>query len=242
VFARLPRLVAFKVGEGFGAALSGLVLPTTVEEVRRAATRIGMRFEERFSVSSFVPATISLRAPDRRALEDLASTCHLRIQWLDLDRVGVLGSSRHDGMSAPPEHYERSTRWSRWSLKSGEYPGVTVEHHMRRDRPDYWVASQAGRRIWFYDLNSTRAWAAALLGEPVVTAQGEAFLEAHHAFLPLPIARAVSILGAGLPGPVDTTYRYPVGSARLRACALEIVTRTFDPSRLAVSANGQANG
>ncbi|KYG06937.1 hypothetical protein BE21_31975 [Sorangium cellulosum] len=242
VFARLPRLVAFKIGEIFGTTLSGLALPTTVEEVRRAATRIGMLVEDRFSVSPFVPRTLSLRAPNRRALEDLASACHLRLQWLDLASLGMMDSSRHDGTSAPPEHYERSTRWSRWSLKLGEYPNVTVEHHMRRDRPDYWITSHAGRRVWFYDLNLARAWAAALLGEPVVNAVGDALLEAHHAFLPLPVARALSVLGAGLSGPVDARYRYAVGNPRLREFALDIVSRTFDPSRLAVPATKQATG
>ncbi|WP_438018615.1 hypothetical protein WMF18_05860 [Sorangium sp. So ce315] len=242
VFARLPRLIAFKVGENFGAALSGLALSTTVDEVRRTATRIGILLEDRFSVSPFVPPTLSLRALDRRALEDLASACHVRIQWIDLARLGMEDSSRHDGTSAPPEHYERSTRWLRWSLRLGEYPDVTVEHHMRRDRPDYWLASRAGRRVWFYDFNLARAWAAALLGEPVVNAVGDAFLEAHHAFLPLPIARVLSVLGAGMSGPVDAKYRYAVGSRRLRDFALDIVSRTFDPSRLAVPATEQTTG
>jgi hypothetical protein len=242
VFARPPRLVAFKIGEHFGASSSGLALPTTVEEVRRAATRIGMLVEDRFSVSPLVPRTLSLRAPDRRAIEDLASTCHLGLQWLDVAGFGVLRSSRHDGRSAPPGHYGRSTRWPRWSLKPAEYPDVSFEHYMRRDRPDYWVVSRGGRRVWFYDLNLARAWAAALLGEPVVNAAGDAFLEAHHAFLPLPIARALSVLGSGLPGPVDATYRYAVGRPLLREFALDIVSRTFDPSHLAVPATEQASG
>lgn len=242
VFARLPRLVAFKIGEHFGATLIGLALPTTVEEMRRAATRIGVLVEERFSVSPFVPRTISLRAADRRAVEDLASACQFGLRWLDLNRLGLLGSSRHDGMSAPPAHYERSIRWSRWSLKSDEHPDVTVEHHMRRDRPDYWVASRNGQRVWFYDCNLVRVWAAALLGEPVVTAVGNEFLEVHHAFLPLQVARALSVLGSGLSGPVDATYRYAVGNPRLLKLALDIVSRIFDPSRLATSATEQATG
>jgi hypothetical protein len=88
---------------------------------------------------------------------------------------------------------------------------VLVEHHMRRDRPDFWTASLDGRGIWSYDLNIARGWAAALLGEPLVSAQGEHFLDAHHAFLPLPLARVVSALGGGLSGPIDGKYRYVTG-------------------------------
>jgi hypothetical protein len=243
VFARLPRLVAFRLGDGVGAALSGLVLSTTLDEVRRTALRVGTLVEERFSVSPLVPRTVSLRAPNARSIEELASACRIGLHWLDLGHLARGVSSRHDGTSAPPEHYERVTRWLHWSLKKGEYPEVSVEHHMRRDRPDYWVASRDGRRLWFYDLNVARAWAAAFLGEPMVNVVGDAFLDANHAFLPLPLARAVSVLGSGLSGPTDAgTYRYPVGAPRLRELVLDIVTRTFEPSRLAVSATEKATG
>jgi hypothetical protein len=243
LFARTPRIVAFKVGDRVGASLSGLTLTNTVDEMRRNAARIGVLVEDRFSVSSLVPQTISVRASDARALEELASACRLSLQWLDLGRVMRGVSSRHDGISAPPEHYERTSRWLKWSLKDGEYSDVLVEHSMRRDRPDYWLASRDGIGIWSYDLNITRAWAAALLGEPVVTAANAEFLEANHGFVPLPIARVVSILGPALPGPTDVaTYRYPVGTPQLSELVLDIMSRTFDPSRLGVPTTQQATG
>ncbi len=243
VFARLPRLVGFELGEHVGAALSGLALPTTLDEVRRAALRMGVLVEERLSVSPLVPRTIALRAPNARMLEDLGSGCRLGVCWLDLDRLVRGVSSRHDGSSVPPEHYERARRWSHWSLMDGEYPDVTVEHRMRRDRPDYWLVSRDGRRLWFYDLNVTRAWAAAFLGEPVAKAMGELFVDANHAYLPLPLARAVSILGAGLAGPTDArTYRYAVGTRQLQELVLDVLSRTFDVSRLVASSAEQRTG
>lgn len=204
--------------------------------------RNGSFFEERFSVSPLVPSTITLRASSARNVEELARACRLGLYWLDLDALTRGGSSRHDGTSAPPEHYERASRWSYWSLKGGDYSDVCVEHRMRPDRPDYWVASRGGRRVWFYDLNVTRAWAAALLGEPVVNAAGDTFLEANHAYLPLPVARAVSVLGSALSGPTGTAYRYATGAPQLRQLVLDIVSRTFNPSRLAVSPGEQATG
>jgi hypothetical protein len=243
VFARSPRLVAFNVGEQVGATLSGLVLPTTIDELRRTAVRLGCFVEERYSVSPLVPSTVTLRASKASTVEELARACQLRLCWLDLDALTRGGEAyRHDGTSSPPQHYERTSRWSYWSLKDGEYPDVFVEHRMRPDRPDYWLASCGGRQVWFYDLNVTRAWAAALVGEPVVNAADDSFIEANHAFLPLPIARALSVLGAALSGPTGSGYRYVPGAPQLRRLVLDIVTRTFNPSRLPVSTDEQRTG
>jgi hypothetical protein len=242
VFARSPRLVAFNVGDYIGATLSGLALCSTIEEVRRTAGRVGCLVEERVSVSPLVPSSITLRASNAATVEELARACRLGIYWLDLDALTRGETNRHDGTSAPPEHYERSSRWTHWSLKQGEYPDVSVEHRMRPDRPDYWVASRSGRQLWFYDLNVTRAWAATLVGEPVVNAADDTFIEANHAFLPLPIARAVSVLGAALSGPTGAGYRYVPGAPRLRRLVLDIVTQTFNPSRLSDSTGEQPTG
>lgn len=232
VFARPPQLVAFKIGESCGAVLSGLVLPTSVEEVRRSALRLGLLVEDRLSVSSFVPHTIALRAADRDTLERLASSCHVALRWLDLTAIRTLGASRHDGTSAPPRHYEHSSHRQHWSLQGGEYQNVRVEHRVRPDRPDYWLISGGGRRVWSYELNLARAWAATLLGEPIVKVVGDDVVEAHHAFLPLPLARTVSVLGGGRPGPVNGRYRYPFGNPELLRFVLDVLSRTFDPSCL----------
>ncbi len=242
VFARSPGLVAFHVGDQIGATLSGLALPTTIDEVRRNAVRNGCLVEERFSVSPLVPSTITLRAPDASAMKEIGRACQIGLYWLDLDALARRDTTRHDGTSAPPEHYERTSRWLRWSLKDGEYPDVFVEHRMRPDRPDYWLVSRGGRRLWFYDLNVTRMWAAALLDESLVNVADDMSLEANHAFLPLPVARTVSILGSALSGPTGTGYRYSPGTTQLRQLVLDILTRTFNPSRLSVSTDEQSAG
>ncbi len=56
-------------------------------------------------------------------------------------------------------------------------------------------------------------------------------------------ARALSVLGSGLSGPIDPgTYRYPVGALQLRELLLDIVMRTFEPSRLVLSATEKTTG
>ena len=143
-------------------------------------------------------------------------------------------------MSAFPEHYEHVSNWWKWSLKGGEYPKVLVEHHMRRDRPDFWLAYRDDKQIWSYDLNVARAWAATLVGEPPIIEANDEFLQANHAFVPLPLARAVSVLGCGLPGPKDIcTYHYPVGISKLRRFVLDAISQRFNLSRLTASINQQ---
>jgi hypothetical protein len=132
--------------------------------------------------------------------------------------------------------------WPRWSLIDGEHSGVTVEHCMRSDRPDFWLVSQDDKRVWSYDLNFARAWAATFLAARLVSVIDDSFIEAAHAYLPLPLARAVGVLGSGLPGAAPNgTYRYPIGVPGLRKLVLEILSRTFDPSRLVASTAQQAS-
>lgn len=229
VFARPPRIVAFEIDDYFGASISGLAPAIAAEEVRRAAVRIGMLVEDRFSVSSLVPGTIAVRAPDTQSLDELARTCQLNLHWLDLNCLLGGMSSRHEGASVPPQHYEHKSCWSHWSLKGGEYAGVLFEHRVRPDRPDYWLVSSNGSRVWSYDLNIARAWAASFLGDPIVISTDRISLEANHAYVPLPIARVTSILGAALPGPTDGgKYSYPLGVPALRELVLGSIVRTYD--------------
>ncbi len=241
IFARSPQLTAFRVSRNFGAALVGLVLPSTLNELHAAAARLGILVEAHSSVSPLVPRSITLRAPTVQTLEDFATRTGLPLRWLDLEAFETT-QPRHNGVSPPPGHYERSTRWHHWSLAPGDHPSVSVEHHWRRDRPDFWTASIDGRAIWSYDLNIARGWAAALIGEPLVTARGEAFLDTRHAFLPLPLARVVSALGGGFPGPIDDKYRYVTGTPQLREFVLDLVSRVFDPSRLGTQVAEQEIG
>jgi len=83
-------------------------------------------------------------------------------------------------------------------------------------------------------LNVARAWGAALIGEPVVSAVGDMFLHVTHAFVPLAIARAISVLGVALSGPTEAGYRYAPGSSAFREIVLDIMCRAFDLSQLAI--------
>jgi hypothetical protein len=209
----------------------GLALPTTLAQLHNAASRVGLLVEERSSVSPLVPRSLGFRAPTRESLEGFATSNCLRLSWLDLSVIDA-PQLRCDGFSSHPSHYQRPTRWHYWSLSGVESPRVSVEHHVRLDRPDFWTTSFEGRGVWSYNLNIARAWAAAQLGEPLVITQRESFLSAQHGFLPLPLARLVSVLGGGLSGPIDGSYLYCTGTPQLREFVLDAVSQMFDASLL----------
>jgi hypothetical protein len=243
VFARPAQFVVFKSGEQIGATLLGLSLMSAVDEVRRLSSSFGVHFEERRSVSSLVPSTIALRVANVDSLQRLADACGISVSWLDLWGAIQSRASRHDGTAAPPDHYESAGRWSKWALRDVDEPTLFFEHRVRPDRPDYWIASHNGRRIWSYELNVVRAWGASFLGKPVVVPRPPQMIEANYAFLPLPFARAISILGAGLPGPPDKgNYCYPTGNAALNDLIIAAVSKTFDASKLSAFSAEKQNG
>jgi hypothetical protein len=103
---------------------------------------------------------------------------------------------------------------------------------VRPDRPNFWaVVGPGGATKWSYELNLARCWAASLVGEDICQPAGDTDLCAHHAYLPLPLARIVSALGAGLPGrskaPTGTQYLYAIDSGPLREFVQTTIARTY---------------
>lgn len=235
VFARPPTLVAYRVGSEIGATLVGLTLPTTREAIVRAAERAGLPIEERFSVSELVPASVTLRFPSVEQMMVLSRETAVSPLWLDIAFEDYGQACRHEGFNPPPSNYETRRRWPTWSLRSDVSATVTLDQCMRSDRPDYWIVDANGRSVWSYELNVARSWAATLAGEAPIRAVGETEIEAQHAYLPVPLARVVTVLGAALPGPdADSAwaYRYFFSSRQLRDRVLHTMRRTFDPGRV----------
>jgi hypothetical protein len=217
VFARPPRFVAVRSGTGVRVVLTGLAVETVRARVSQAAQNCGVFVEERRSPSPLVPSTLSAFFPDSDAFHQVLQRTGLQTRWLDLAVRSSL-TPPHRSLQDPPLGYD-ATPWETWSLEPASTPpGVSIIRHTRPDRPNYWLVSADGFRLWTYDRNLARLWACAAVGEtPVTTATRE--LHARHAFLPLPFARVVSALGPGLPGldPLTSTYRYPfVSEASLK--------------------------
>lgn len=239
IVGRSPSLVAFRTGTRFGATVSGLLLGTTKDLLQDAATRLGLPTEERRSVSIFVPSTLTLRAPNQGALEELSRRTKIPLRWLDIESPESFSSVRHAGVTDPPSQYETHVRWRHWSLTRADLSTIDFLHCTRRDRPDFWQVRRDHFGVWSFDLNVARTWGATLLHEPIVRPIDSAFVEVVHAYLPLPLARAVNALSQGLAGPVgDGRYRYVI-STSLRTLTEKKLARSFDASNLDPSHPGK---
>jgi hypothetical protein len=235
VFACAPRLVVCRTEHGFGATITGMVLPTTRGSVVAAAKQAGVDIEERCGVSALAPSLMTMRCSRMEQFDDLSNRTGMPLSWLALDIEHYAGQCRHDGLDLPPQNYEERVPWTRWSLGPVEdRAGISFERCTRHARPDYWQVTSRGRSVWSYDLNTARLWAAAMLGEKALTVSGVTGLTAVHGYLPLPLARFLSVLEGTAPG-VDQNgqYRYRVSTPELTKRLMNVVERIFDARRLA---------
>jgi len=212
VFARSPEILAYRTGGTVNAIVSGLTLYSTQGSIREAASRLELLVMDRGSISRLVPSVLRFHGYDEDAFTSLAQQFRVPIVWVSAEALKPLECAQ--GQVAPaPTQYENGGMWSNWSLQGASDSSIGVEHFIRVDRPDYWLATHKGASFWSYELNPIRAWAAHVLGEPLVSPSGSDDLVAHHGYLPLPMARFVNVFGLGLAGPLGTgEYRYPVGS------------------------------
>lgn len=236
VFARRPRLVSYRCGRQIGATLVGLTLASTRSRLVEVVRRAGFALEERGSVSPFVPKTVALRVDRMEQLEQVARAIGIQVSTVDLAVDGFRSACTHDPTSPAPVAYHWSKRWPTWSLSEPETPpGPEVVHWLRDDRPGYWRVSHGDRTVWSYDLNVARWWATRLAGRDPIRTIGAHQLEAHHAYLPLPIARVMSVFAKTNHGPEPLQswrYRYPLVTTQLRDEVLAALLAAFDLQHL----------
>jgi hypothetical protein len=195
-------------------------------------------------VSEFVPGTIVLRLADVGQLEELCRRTGLGRSWLDFENLKSDSAQRHDPFSPPPSYYQESQRWFRWSLGGGGADRQDVEfvHFSRKDKPVFWQVTAAGLCLWSYNLNAARLWATALAQLPLTKGDAGPDVEVERAFLPLPMARAVNWIGAGIAGPTaQGAYRYPVGNHALRSAIVQSLEKRFDVRRFRETLAGEGD-
>ena len=241
IFARYPMLVAVRSGDSVRATLMGLSHETMCADVVRAAERHGVVVEERRSVSCYVPHTLTLRASGAEALHEVGRAAGTAVRWLTFDLLRAIAEPR--GLRQPPPvGYDQSETWSHWSLERDTVSlGLNVTKWSRPDRPSYWRVTTSAFDVWSYHPNHARLWACSAIAESPFESIGDRELRVRHAFLPLPLARIVSALGAALPGPdggPDGAYRYLFVSHTLRTLVLDALRSGFEARRGARSTEG----
>lgn len=234
IFPRMPQLVVFRTEAGFGATILGLIVPTSRRDISFAARSNGVDLEERTSISALTPSLVAMRCSKIEQFEKLAKSLSMGWAWLDLNLDQYVSQCRHDGLRAPPQNYEERVVWKRWSLGMLEDTGeISFEHFRRRGRPDYWRVSNRGRSAWSYELNTARLWANAMLTQKPLCGWEDKGLTAVHAYLPLPLARFLSVVEGAAPG-LDSSseYRYRVSKPALRESLMAVVENIFDIRRI----------
>jgi hypothetical protein len=219
-FPRKPVFASFRVRTEYGAVLTGMALESTKESIRGSLRKLKLPWEERFAFSSFVPSTIALRAENFEQLGELLRRTGIEARWVDLDWRSPALDEPLDCHGQPPQA-EMCRSIEPWSLDPSRQPEeIGLQRCWRRGRPDHWVATGTESVAWSYFSNVARWKACVMAGVVPVEKQGAFELRAINAYLPLPLARKVSLLGPALPGPNPDSprfdYRYAFSSSSCR--------------------------
>lgn len=231
IYARRPALVVYREGSSHVAALQGLALPRTRQLVKEAAGRRAMAVWEKSGLGPFTPAMTCVRSTMAGDLQLLAAECGLPLRWLNPDISALLGHDAIETGLPEPGGYEHQRDLTPWRVDGAAQPEVLLTTCYRPDAPMFWRARAGDQQRWSYALNPARLAACAMLRLPPCAQRGSHELAATRAYLPLPLARMVAILGPALPGGMTTTpdspHLYSFNTERFRRIVEESLARVL---------------
>jgi hypothetical protein len=201
VRGRPPSLALFASGGGWAATLVGLALRTTVRNLQALAKELGVDSQIRDGCSDWVPQALCFRSGNREALLQIARAA--RIDTTCVSMAGVEDEGRRGRARAatpPPTNYQDRHRVPVWPMAPASETDLAMFRSYRRDAPDFWEVVGSRGRYWSFNPNSARLWGAAMTGVSPVAVDGNR-LVAERAFLPLPLARFLTIVSGLRSGP-----------------------------------------
>lgn len=225
IFARPPTVALFREHDRVIGVMRGLALPSTRTTFEQLAQAAGINVEKRCSFSPFVPYTLLVRLKSVDHIREIARRAGLALEfpgvdWEQFGRVRV-----HDAGPEPLSGYVAGEPLKRWAVDGSARDEVTMWEYSRCDRPDVWVVERDACRIWSFGQNLARIAGARLLGQPGLEATGDREAVATLSYFPLPIARAIAMLGLALPGPTPTwQYIYSFANPSFRDRAFELLS------------------
>lgn len=231
-FARKPCLVLYRTHDAYRIALFGLV-PTPLRRTFEAAsTSLNCPVTRKSGLSPWVPTLTLTEVVSMDQLRELQRRSGVEGVFLlkDLSEIAIPIGSVQGAQGAAPLNWDLYRVWdfNRQSFVRSENgpdnQSVALSWCRRSDRSDYFSISQKGSPVWW---GWSKTWALLRAYELVRTRPfnrvGTRTLEssAAHIHLPLPLARALAITGAFLPGPFETnsenlSYFYSFASQQLR--------------------------
>lgn len=234
-FAQPPRLITWRDSGSPAATLVGLAPSAERERLRTEAVALGLDVTGLREASPWVLPSLTVRAPDRRAFDDLARaaelppTAQLRPFSAFVTPPSILVAEA-SGDGAPG--YELRGRWV-WNRNyfagSGEdgSDGVVLDWLDHPRMPSTYRVRWKGRSRHFRSRNWAFLCALALRGDVPFAFDGAGHVVravTTPVYLPLPVARALACAGGATPGPctlTDGTPSYAYG------CVGDTLTRSL---------------
>lgn len=234
IYARRPALIAYREGSSHVATLQGLALPRTRQLIKEAAGGGRMAVWEKAGLGPFTPPMPCVRSMNADDLQLLAAECGLSLRWLNPDTRGLLVRQTIETGISEPGGYEHQRDLVPWRVDGEAQPEALLTTCYRPDAPTFWRIRVGNQHRWSYALNPARLAACAMLRMPPCTRRGSHELAATRAYLPLPLARLVAILGPALPGavtaPPNSPHLYSFNTERFRMIVEESLVSVPAPT------------
>jgi len=230
VLTRRPGFVACRVGDGFRAALLGLLPSSGVSALEEEiARRRDTAVQSVFGANPWQPEVMRLDVPDLAVLREITRELELEpVRWFEAPGPEDVPAGRVSATQGPAPAYIAEKVWdwktSRFVRTPSASPrsGVQVELRRHPRRCPVYVVTDDGREVaWSEIRNSALIWAYRLKyddlpfsdepGGPVTRTAW-----AGGVYLPVRYGRLCAVVGTGLSGPaVDpsghvSSYAYPL--------------------------------
>lgn len=211
VFARRPRIEIFESENGYVGAVSGLVMPQRFAALADLAKSNEMMTAINVGPSHFVPPHLRVWTNNFDSLSNYAREAGLDVYMLS------------ENPFEESEALERGTRPTRGYVARKNHAtfdlpdDASVELFKGSGSPLVWQCSGNSILSWTYSAAHSEHLTAVLSGAENLVQTSAVDVSANHAFLPLPVARWVTMVGGVPSGPVDRdTYLYRFASPALR--------------------------
>jgi hypothetical protein len=211
VFARRPRIEIFESEDGFVGAVSGLVMPQRFEALADLAKSSEMMMARNVGPSQFVPPHLRVWAKNLDSLTTYAREAGLDVYMLSENPFEL------------SETVERGPRPTRGYVARKNHPtfdlpdGASTNLFKGSGSPLVWECGGTSMLSWTYSAAHSEHLATILSGTENLVQTSAVDVAAKHAFLPLPVARWITMV-SGVPSGPDAkgTYLYRFASPALR--------------------------
>jgi hypothetical protein len=211
IFARRPRIEVFESEDGFVGAVSGLVMPERFVALEDLAKSNEIMIATNVGPSKYVPPHLRVWTNSFDSLTAFAREAGLDLYMLSENPFEEI-ESIEKGMR-PTRGYAARKNYPTFELPDG----ASVALFKGSGSPLVWECGGDSTSSWTYSAAHSEHLAAVLGGAENLVQISAVDMVAKYAFLPLPVARWITMVSGVPSGPdEDNTYLYRFASPALR--------------------------